>query len=142
MKNIFIILSLVFSFTAHAADFKSNEEIFKKLSAYKTEDIEGDAKRLEKKEKLKIDEMFDDLEAASKYVVKNSLTPEVALEMERVCLITFLHDPATFGADLILPAYDKHRDVFKAAAKKLHPYDMGILLEVLSSKSDVLKNGQ
>ncbi|MBC7370533.1 MAG: hypothetical protein H7326_03150 [Bdellovibrionaceae bacterium] len=142
MKTLLFVLTILLSMQVFAAEFKSNDDILKKLASHTVEDIKGDAKRVEAKEKLKIDEMFDDLEAAAKFIDKSEVTEDMAVELERVCLITFLHDPTTLSADLIIKVYDRNQSVFKKAAKRLHPYDMGIILEVLRSKNEVSKNGQ
>src|SRR5437868_6091953 len=131
MKKYCILLSLLFSVHAFAAEFKSADEIVKKLGTYKVSDVEGDVQRLKNKEKLKIDEMFDDLEAAAKFLKDKTVSEDLALQMERVSLLTFLHDQTTFAADLILPVYDKNTEVFKTAAKRLHPYDRDVILLVL-----------
>ena len=119
MKTLLFVLTSLLSMQVFAAEFKSNDDILKKLASHTVEDIKGDAKRVEAKEKLKIDEMFDDLEAAAKFIDKSEVTEDMAVELERVCLITFLHDPTTLSADLIIKVYDRNQGVFKKAAKRL-----------------------
>jgi hypothetical protein len=142
MKKYFALLILMISTHAFAAEFKTADEILRKLATYKATDIDGDVKRLKNKEKLKIDEMFDDLEATVKFLNGKAPSEEVTYEMERVCLLTFLHDPSTFAVDLILVVYDKNQDVFIKAAKRFHPYDRDVILQVLDGKSKVFKDGQ
>ncbi len=134
LHRLLFIISSLFTFSAYAAEFKSVDEAAKKLSAYTVADIDGDAKRLKENQELKIDQMFNDLEKTEKFLRKNNLTEDLAHEMERVSLITFIHDPTTFAIDLILPVYQKNRIIFEKAAQKLHPYDRNLLMEILKSK--------
>lgn len=135
-------LATLIGFPAFAVEFKSSEEILVKLSAYKVEDINGDAEKVERKQKLKIDEMFEDLEAAAKYIGKDKISVELAFEIERVSIITFLHDPMTYSAELILDVYERNMEIFQTAAKRLHPVDSKLILGVLEGKLDTRKNGQ
>jgi hypothetical protein len=140
MKTSLFIFTLIFSASAFAG-FTSNDDIVKKLSSYKVADIEGDKARLKKKEKLKIDEMFNDLRDAAKFLESNTPSEAVAFEMERTCLLTFIHDPSTFAVDLILEIYEKNIPLFKKASDNLHPRDKAVILEVLEGKLDARMNG-
>lgn len=136
MNKFIFLLIMAFSVNLFAAEFKSADAILKKLSAYKVADVEGDIKRLKNKEKLKIDEMFDDLEAAAKFFETGTPSEEAVYQLERVSLITFIHDPSTFAVDLILPVYIKNTALFKKAAKRLHPVDATLIMDVLEGKAD------
>ncbi|MBK9323485.1 MAG: hypothetical protein IPM97_11190 [Bdellovibrionaceae bacterium] len=140
MSKYFFILSLAFASVLQAKEFTSSDQIVKKLSAYQLHDLTGDIQRLKNKESLKIDEMFDDLEAAAKFLEGKTPSEDVAYHIERVCLLTFLHDPTSFAVDLTLSTYEKNKSIFEKAAKKLHNYDMQVILEVYDGKSGALKN--
>lgn len=140
MSKHLISFLLMYSTNTLAGEFKSADEIIKKLSAYQISDITGDTQRLKNKEKLKIDEMFDDLEFAAKYLEDKKPTEEVVYNLERVCLLTFIHDPSSYSVDLIMSVYDKNTEIFKRASKKLHSYDQQVILEVLEGKSQALKD--
>jgi len=138
-KYLFLFL-LTFSVNSFSSQFKSSDEIINKLNSYQISDITGDAQRLKNKEKLKIDEMFDDLETAAKYLEDKTPNEEIAYSLERVCLLTFLHDPSSYSAELIMSVYDKNTELFKKASKKLHSYDQKVILEVLDGKSRALRD--
>lgn len=143
MKKIILSqFALLFLFvSALAEDFKSPEEAVKKLAAYTVADIEGDQLRLKEHKDLKIDDMFNDLESAAKYLEKNPLTEDLAYQMGRVTVITFINDPSAFAVDLILPTYQKNKKLFEKAAKRLHSYDRTLLLETLKSHDQALTEG-
>jgi hypothetical protein len=143
MKKLSLLLTItLLSFSAHAAtDFKSVDDATKNLSSYSVADIDGDAKRLKEKQELKIDQMFNALEETAKFLEKNTLTEDLAYQMERVSLITFIHDPTTFAVDLILLVYQKNKVLFEKAAQRLHPYDRNLLLETLKSKDEATSGG-
>jgi len=140
MGKYLLPLLLIFSMKA-SADFKSTDEVIKKLSAYTIADIDGDEQRLKDKKPLKIDEMFNDLEETNKYFETNKINEEAAREMERVVLLTLLHDPSGFATELVYPVYSKNVDLFKKAAEKLHPYDRKVILQVLQGQKEAVEHG-
>jgi len=143
MKKLSLILfsSCFLSFSAFAEDFASTDDAEKKLASYTVADIDGDKKRLAEKKELKIDQMFNDLEASVKLLEKKPMTDEMALQMSRVSLITFINDPSAFAIDIILPAYQKNKGLFEKAAQKLHPIDREVLKETLKSHDEASKEG-
>lgn len=137
-----LIASLLWiSCPAIAEDFKTADEAVKKLSGYTVADIEGDKIRHKENKELKIDLMFNDLENAAKLSQKDSLNEDLAFQMERVALITFIHDPSAFAVDLILPVYQKNKAIFEKAAQKLHPVDRALILDTLESHSKTTTEG-
>jgi hypothetical protein len=144
MKKLSMVLftSCLLSFPAFAEDFATTEDAEKKLSSYSVADMEGDKKRLADKQELKIDQMFNDLEACVKLLEKKPMTDEMALQMSRVSLITFINDPSAFAIDIILPAYQKNKALFEKAAQKLHPVDRAVLLDTLKNHDKANKEGE
>lgn len=143
MKKITLIIAtlLLSTFANAAIEYKTIEEATKQLAVFTVEDIKGDEARLKEGKGLKIDEMFDALEAAVKVTEKNAPTEDLVLEMERVTLITFLHDPSAFAvSDIILPVYRKHKELFKKAAKQLHPVDRKLILSTLDGQDKALSS--
>lgn len=140
-QTLILLFSGLLSLPAFAEDFKSAEATTKKLSAYTVSDIEGDKNRLKERQELKIDQMFNDLESAVKYLEKNPLTEDLAYHMERVSLITFINDPSAFAAEIILPVYQKNKSTFEKAAQKLHSFDRKLLLETLRSHDHAVTEG-
>lgn len=128
MKKLILIFSLLFSQLA-LAGFKNADEAQKKLSTYTVADIKGDVDRLAAKKPLKIDEIFDDLTATVEMLGKNAPTEDLALEMERACLLTSLHDPSNYAIEIILPIFIKNKAVFEKASESLHPTDQKNLME-------------
>lgn len=134
MKKLILIFSLLFSQLAWAG-FKTVEEAQKKLSTFTVADIKGDVDRLAAKQPLKIDEIFDDLTATVEMLGKNKLTEDLALEMERACLLTSLHDPSNYAIEIILPIYIKNKAIFERAAESLHPTDQKNLMEPMRASA-------
>lgn len=137
-----LFISSLISFPLYAENFTSSENAVEKLEAYTVKDIEDDKERLKKRRELKIDEMFKDLERAMKYLEKSPLTEELAFQLERVSLITLIHDPSAYAIEIILPVYQKNKDLFKKAAKKLHPVDRDLILDLLQSHDEADREGQ
>jgi hypothetical protein len=142
MKSSLVLTALLFSVSAFAGEFKSQEEILKKLTTYSFADIEGDEARLKNREPLKIDEMFNDLEAASKFIKSAAVSEDLAFELERVCLLTMVRNPAGGGLDRILNVYANNRSTFIRAFRGFHPEDQSVLKESFKGKSDAEKYGQ
>lgn len=126
----FFIVPLFFSLNVQS--FENSREVAEKLSKWDVSDIEADVERVEKGKNLFIDEMFDDLEAADSFFSNHRIDEVSALQMQRVALLTFLHDPMTYGAQLIARTYSKNKALFRKAANKLHPYDRKIIEEQLA----------
>lgn len=141
MKQILIACILLLSSSAFA--FKTMEEATKKLNAFTVADIQGDADRLAQKKPLKIDEIFDDLQATADLVTKSSLVPTeaLALAMERACLLASLHDPSNYAIDIIVAVYIKNKPVFESASESLHPTDRKNVMEPLRDKAAVALSG-
>lgn len=134
MKSLILLCSLFISTSAFAAPFKTVTEAEEKLATFTVADIDGDEQRLASGKSLKINEIFDDLKEAVAVAEKTKLTEELALQMERLCLLASLHDPSNYAVDLILPVYQKNKALFEKASQKLHPYDRKNLIEVLKGK--------
>ncbi|WP_413288114.1 hypothetical protein [Bdellovibrio sp. HCB337] len=144
MKKLGLILftSLLTSLAHAATEFKNVEDAVKKLKAYTIADIEGDKARLKEGKTLKIDQMFDDLEGAVKLAEKNTLSEDLVHQMERVAIITFINDPSAFAvSDIMLPLYQKNKELFKKAAEKLHSTDRALILETLDEQDKALSDG-
>jgi len=134
MKLKALLFTLIFSSTVFAAPFKSVTEAETKLATYTVDDIDGDKQRVVEGKPLKIDEIFDDLEAVVTLLEKDTLTVELAYQLERACLLASLHDPSNYAVDIILSVYQKNKETFKKAAEKLHSFDRKNLLEVFKGK--------
>lgn len=132
MKNIILICTLLLSSSAFAG-FKTVAEAEKKLSEYTVADIKGDVDRLAAGKPLKIDEVFDDLQATVDLLAKATLTEDLALQMERACLLASLHDPSNHAIEIILPIYIKNKDLFENAAESLHPTDRKNIMEPMKA---------
>jgi hypothetical protein len=142
MKRIVLSLSLLLCMPAFAETvFKSVADAETKLTNYTVADIDDDKQRLAEGKELKINEIFDDLQAISALMAKEKMTEELALQIERACLLASLHDPSNYAIDIILPIYQKNKAVFEKAAQRLHPYDRKNLLDALKGKDDEAKNG-
>lgn len=128
MKTFTFIFTLLISSSAFAG-FKTVAEAEKKLSAYTVADIKGDVDRLAAGKPLKIDEVFEDLQATVDMLAKNKITEDLALEMERACLLASLHDPSNYAIEIILPVFIKNKTVFEKAAESLHPTDFKNVME-------------
>lgn len=128
MKKLILIFSLLFSQLA-LAGFKNVDEAQKKLATYTVADIKGDVDRLAAHKPLKIDEIFDDLQATVEMLAKNKVTEDLAIEMERACLLASLHDPSNYAIEIILPIYIKNKAVFEKASESLHPTDQKNVME-------------
>ncbi len=143
MKIMPFLLSLSISSSAFADPtvFKNITEAETKLAGYTVADIDGDKQRLAEGKDLKINEIFSDLEAISALLVKQKLTEELALQMERACLLASLHDGSNYAVDIILTIYQKNKSIFEKAAQRLHPYDRKNLMDVFKGKDNESKNG-
>lgn len=139
--SLLFLIPLFLTTPAFAQEFKSQEDAEKKLATYTVSDIDGDSKRLADKQELKIDQMFNDLEATAKLLEKEIPSEGLVLQMERVSLITFINDPSTFAVELILPIYQKNKTLFEKAAQKLHSYDRNMILQILKSKDQAETEG-
>lgn len=139
--SLLFLIPLFLTTPALGQEFKSQEDAERKLATYTVNDIDGDSKRLADKQELKIDQMFNDLEATAKLLDKATPSEGLVLQMERVSLITFINDPSTFAVDLILPVYQKNKALFEKAAQKLHSYDRGMILQILKSKDEAETEG-
>jgi hypothetical protein len=144
MKTYLFAFLIAFTSKSIAADFKSADEVIKKLSAYTMADITSDDARNERnrlkknakdEEKLKIDEVKDDIKLTVIYLQTHPVTEDLVFALERACLLTFMRDEQTESADFILKIYQKNVDLFKKASKKLYPYDAHVIIDVLDGKS-------
>lgn len=128
MKNLIVAFTLFISSSAFAG-FKTAAEAQKKLSTYTVADIKGDVDRLAEGKPLKIDEIFDDLDSTVALLKKEALTEDLALQMERACLLASLHDPSNHAIEIILPVFIKNKEIFEKAAESLHPVDRKNVME-------------
>jgi hypothetical protein len=142
MKNFLFLALLAFTAHANAIEFKSQEEIVKKLSAYSMEDIKGDFNRGKKDERLKIDDMYDDIEAAGKFLVGKKPTEDVAFELQRVLILTMFRDRLGHAFDFFIDIYSVNTPVFEEAAKRFQDYDRDVTLKpLIDGALSTRKNG-
>ena len=142
-QTLILLISTLLTVPAFAETFKSADDAVKKLEAYTVSDVEGDKARLEARQPLRIDQMFEDLEGAVKLIGKQALTEDLAYQMGRVTIITFINDPSAYAVgEIILPVYQKNKKVFEKAAQKLHPVDRKLLLDTLKSFDEASSEGQ
>lgn len=119
----FFLLLFLLGAPVIAAEPKNSADVVRKLSDYTISDIDGDQERLEKKQRLRIDDMFDDLEAANAVLKNQTVTVDAAYEIQRVSLLTSLHDPTLFAVQLVAPLVKKNKTAFAEARRRFHPVD-------------------
>ena len=110
MKLFSIIITMSF-FIASGAQASSLETQLQQLKSFSAKDLQEDKKRTDKS-KLKIDEMFDTLEALNKTLEKEVPSVELLREACRVAELTYANDPTEYSAELLLPTYQRHKDLF------------------------------
>lgn len=126
--------------TAATAGFHKSEDVVNKLSLYKPDALQPEGVD-SKSSDLQMDEMFSDLEQASKFSMSTAPSVAAVFEMERVALITSLRD-SRFEASLILTeTYIKNKKIFSEAAKKLAPKDREFLLDGLQQAERYFHEG-
>lgn len=128
MKKLILVFAFLISSSAFAG-FKTVAEAEKKLATYTVADIKGDVNRLAEGKPLKIDEIFDDLDSTVELLKKEALTEDLALQIERACLLASLHDPSNHAIEIILPVFIKNKALFEKAAENLHPVDRKNVME-------------
>ena len=126
VRILFILLILSAS-AVFSAEFKNSSDVVKRLSSYGISDIDGDQERLRKKQRLRIDDMFEDLKAANAALKNQTITVDAAYEIQRVSLLTSLHDPTLFAVQLVVPVAKKNKSAFAAARLRFHPVDRELL---------------
>lgn len=110
MKLISILLTLAL-ISVNSAQAGSLEPQMKLLKSFSAKDLTDDKKKTDKS-KLKIDEMFDVLEGLSKTFETETPTVEILSEACRVAELTYANDPTEYSAELLLPTFQKHKNVF------------------------------
>jgi hypothetical protein len=116
--------------SAKSTNFTSEKKLIEKLSAHTVEDIKGDIGRNEKKKPLKIDEIFDDVDGAVNFYRNNKLSKEGATQIQRVCLLTLLHDNTSYCIERTLRLYDRNKAIFKGNKNRFHPYDWKLISDL------------
>lgn len=134
MKKLIVFSTLLISSSAFATSFKTVAQAEAKLAAYTVEDIKGDEQRFAEGKSLKIDEIFDDLTEITTLTEKNKISEELAVQIERVCLLASLRDKSNYAIDLVLPIYQKNKSLFKKGLQRFHSADQKELKEVLEGK--------
>jgi len=129
MKKLIVICALFIS-SAFAAEFKTVAEAETKLSAYTIEDIKGDEQRYLDGKPLKIDEIYDDLKEVANFSEKNKVTEELAVQIQRVCLLASLRDKSNEAVEIALPVYQKNKSLFNKGRKRFDPEDQKELKNV------------
>lgn len=142
-KKWMLILTLsLFSSTLWAAEFKTQSEAEKKLATYGVSDVETAIKKSQEARNQKMDEMFDDLTATSKLIGKASPSEDLAYEMVRVTLLTFVHDPTGYAIDTIIEVYKNNTALFDKVAQRFHPYDRDLFLKTIKARVRAEIEGQ
>ena len=139
------LLVSAFFAVAYAAELPapSQSAILQKLKSLKINDLKtvDEKTALNEKEMRDQDNAFDTLEEGVNASLKDPTSVELQSEILRVTVVMLKKDPTQFAGEVILPYYEKNRNGFDAAIKKLSAEEAKMVKEAVKSAAKVKKTG-
>lgn len=140
MKTLSILLLIQFTvFSVWAqTEFKTSQEVIKKLKTYDAEKIKSAVG--EDRDKIE-DNLIDDLDGAVHFANKNKVDGEFMKAVVSAASLSLKHDPSIYAAEIVGPLYKKEKKAFKEALKSLNKKDSAELEEAILDKAKEEKEG-
>ena len=121
----------------------SQPAVLEKLKTLKVNDLKSVDKKtvLNHKELRAQDDAFDALEDGVNASLKDPSNTELQNEILRVAVVMLKKDPTQFAGEVILPYYEKNRNGFDSAIKKLSAEEAKLVKDAVKSAARFKKNG-